>query len=258
VPLSPPRSAVRADSGFSLYLSAAARYGDRTANQPRCYERPVCTCRDTDRPTQKDMEIMITLNYRRAATSLAVVASVVLSGGLASPQASAAPDDNNPIPDPEMCFLQVPGAENRCVPACDGQAPTIAVPPGGGSFYPDAGLPQVIIGTNGDDRIFAAGDDDIICGLGGIDTIWGGGGEDRIFGGDDPDQIYGDEDDDFLVGGAGDDVLDGSENDDTMWGSAGDDYFDCDAGADTVDGGPGFDSVVSNGNCASVTRVENP
>jgi Ca2+-binding RTX toxin-like protein len=203
------------------------------------------------------MEIMIKLKFKRAAMSFAVVATVVLAGGLGSPLASAEPDDDNPIPDPEPCYMWVPGSEGRCLPACYGEAPTVGVPPGGGSFNAPPG-PQVIVGTSGDDRIFAADDDDIICGLAGVDSIWGGGGEDSIYGGDDGDVIHGDEDDDFLLGQGGGDIIYGDGDDDTIWGGGDADGLSCGPGVGSIDGGggPAIDFILPNEVCANVTRVE--
>jgi hypothetical protein len=192
----------------------------------------------------------------RAATSLAAVATLTLAGVAASSSASAAPDDS--LPGPEVCYMQVPGSEGHCVPACHGLAPTVGVPAGGATFYAPPG-PQVIVGTDGDDRIFADDDDDVICGRDGIDTIYAGGGDDIVYGDGNADQIYGEDDDDFILGGGGGDVLSGGDNDDILWGEGNADGLGCGRGVDTVDGGAGqaIDFILPNsGVCETITRVE--
>jgi Ca2+-binding RTX toxin-like protein len=103
---------------------------------------------------------------------------------------------------------------------------------------------DVIIGSDGDDRLDGLGGDDVICGGPGRDRIeagWGddavrgdtdddridgGPGYDTVVGDDGNDTVLGGPDHDFLVGGTGDDVMVGSDDDrtDKIDGSYGFDY----------------------------------
>jgi Ca2+-binding RTX toxin-like protein len=87
---------------------------------------------------------------------------------------------------------------------------------------------DVIIGSNGADRIDGRGGDDTICGAGGSDDIEGGDGDDILYGGTGFDNIHGDSGDDLLFGG--------SSNDDLFGGK----------GEDDLQGGTGTDTVIGN------------
>ena len=112
---------------------------------------------------------------------------------------------------------------------------------------------EVILGTNGDDKL---GDDNH------DDDRRGDGKEydddDRRDDGDDPesyyinggmgnDRIYGGYLNDFLVGGAGNDRLFGRQGDDTLLGGLGDDRLNGGRGNDTLVGGLGTDRFIFTG-----------
>ena len=87
---------------------------------------------------------------------------------------------------------------------------------------------DLLIGTPGDDFLFAGAGDDIVIGLPGNDRIFGEAGSD------------------FLIGGTGNDVVDGGTGDDLIFG---DDSRTAprDGGADVIRGGDGLDVVFAGG-----------
>lgn len=98
-----------------------------------------------------------------------------------------------------------------------------------------------VVGTPGDEVVFAGGGsdyvsggagDDVISGEAGADTLGGGAGDDTLLGGIGNDKLYGGTGDDYLLGGAGNDYLDGGSGNDTV-GSG--------SGGDTLIGGSGDD-----------------
>ncbi len=102
---------------------------------------------------------------------------------------------------------------------------------------------EVIIGSDGDDRIEGLGGDDMICGGPGRDRIDGGHGDDvvrgdteddRLDGGPGFDSVLGDHGHDTVAGGPGHDFLMGGTGDDIMVGSD-DDW------ADKIDAADDFD-----------------
>ena len=198
------------------------------------------------------------LNRNRVTvTSVAFLASLAFAG-LAVPAPASAIEDPLNQPPAEPCYwLPGPVPGGRCVPACDGEAPTVAVPSGGAPFYAPAG-PQVIVGTEGADNIYGADDGNVICGRGGIDVIHAGDGADVVYGDGDPDQIYGEGDDDWIYGGSGGDVIDGQEGDDWIYGQADADGLRCGPNLDNVTGGGGaaIDFFLPNVGCEFWQGVE--
>jgi Ca2+-binding RTX toxin-like protein len=65
----------------------------------------------------------------------------------------------------------------------------------------------ILIGTEGDDRLFGGDDDDSLYGFGGADLLRGLDGNDWLEGGDGDDNLYGGAGADTLAGGAGIDIL---------------------------------------------------
>jgi Ca2+-binding RTX toxin-like protein len=105
---------------------------------------------------------------------------------------------------------------------------------------------DLILGTDGRDRVFAhAGDDNIATFLG-RDVVFGGEGADNIAGGEGRDTLFGDAGDDVIAGGADADLIFGGDGDDQLFGEAGDDEIHGDAGDDLVDGGEGADSLTGD------------
>lgn len=82
---------------------------------------------------------------------------------------------------------------------------------------------DVIMGTPGDDVIWAGAGNDIVNGRGGDDIICGGPGRDKLIGARGNDVLIGGEGADRLRGGGGDDLLDGGTFRDRLAGGAGDD-----------------------------------
>ena len=120
----------------------------------------------------------------------------------------------------------------------------------------------MITGTEGDDRIFAAGGNDQVFALGGDDEAHGGDGNDFLDGGPGGfDNLFGEVGDDELTlatsdgggvasGGEGDDVLFGSDTsfsnfDNQLNGDTGDDDLHAGAVGSSANGGQGSDRLFS-------------
>jgi Ca2+-binding RTX toxin-like protein len=119
----------------------------------------------------------------------------------------------------------------------DVAAPVIAAP-----AVPDAaptGASDLLVGTDDDFIVRAAGGDDIVRGGKGDDQLYGGSGDDDLTGGEGDDLLDGGSSDDVLAGGAGDDILLGGSGDDTLNGSAGDDILTGGSGHDLFAFGDG-------------------
>ncbi len=136
------------------------------------------------------------------------------------------------------------------IPKCVGRYATVLL--GEDGFGQPTDGPDVIVGTNGADRIFAEAGDDFICARGGadvinggtgLDTIFGGRGADRILGGSGNDRIHGNSGDDRIVGGAGNDRIHGDTGRDAVTGGVGDDRIWGDGGSDTLSGSSGNDRL---------------
>lgn len=125
-----------------------------------------------------------------------------------------------------------------------------------------------IVGTEGDDTLFADVEDETIFGQAGNDILYGNLGDDTLFAEDGNDILYGDMGDDTLFeggndrlyGNAGDDILFGNAGNDTLYGGKGndfllgeegDDVLSGDLGDDTLAGGNGRDIFVLQSNSGS-------
>lgn len=104
-----------------------------------------------------------------------------------------------------------------------------------------------IIGTSGNDTIWALGGNDEVLSGTGADTVYGGGGNDEIYTGSGADQVHGEAGADFVMGGtendivnggSGDDVLRGEECNDVVYSYGGTNVYD---GSDELYGGDGND-----------------
>ncbi|SLN15942.1 RTX-I toxin determinant A from serotypes 1/9 [Roseovarius litorisediminis] len=94
--------------------------------------------------------------------------------------------------------------------------------------------PDIVNGTEGDDRLLGGASADQINGLGGNDLIKGAAGDDTIFGGEGNDTLEGGSGDDFLSGGSGVNSLNGGQGDDRLeWGGS-DDVYNGDVGRDVL------------------------
>lgn len=92
---------------------------------------------------------------------------------------------------------------------------------------------QVVVGTEGVDRLNGGSGSDLLCGSGGADVLLGGSGDDALYGGEGADR---------LAGGAGDDSLDGGGGTDALSGGSGDDLL---INGEAVEEGSGDDLTVS-------------
>ncbi|MFN1620470.1 calcium-binding protein [Vibrio rotiferianus] len=94
---------------------------------------------------------------------------------------------------------------------------------------------SVIVGLDGNDKIYAGAKDDLVIGGDGNDLIVGGKGNDVLKGG------HGN---DTMRGGTGDDVLLASHGDNRMHGGADNDRLIIGSGKNVVSGGSGEDKFV--------------
>lgn len=145
----------------------------------------------------------------------------------------------------------------------------LVVPAGGAPFFGTAGN-DVIVGTDGYDRIYGLAGDDTICGSDGGDLIYGDGGNDDIDGEGGTDTLFGGVGDDYILGGTNTasfpyhEALYGDDGVDYLRGQSGTDTLLCggisaswDPG-DIADGGTGMpgnlpeDDIVASGDCPSI------
>jgi hypothetical protein len=105
---------------------------------------------------------------------------------------------------------------------------------------------DLIIGTEGDDRLIGRAGEDCIYGLGGNDYLKGDSGGDEMHGGPGNDYLKGDSGRDVLFGDSGNDKLKGDSGDDELHGGVGRDFLLGDAGGDTLTGDEGDDRLCGN------------
>jgi Ca2+-binding RTX toxin-like protein len=119
---------------------------------------------------------------------------------------------------------------------------------------------EVLVGTAGDDLIYAGGGDDTVYGEDGNDTIFGGYGIDRLYGGNGSDTLYGGDNPDLMDGGSGDDFIYGESSGsdingaDQLIGGSGNDFVSGGVGIDKLSGGTGDDHVVGDGDTDPFTH----
>ena len=122
---------------------------------------------------------------------------------------------------------------------------------GNDTLYGDMGNDK-LDGGNGDDYLkggygndteLGGNGDDMAWGDGGNDTIKMGAGNDWADGGDGNDTMYGDDGDDTLLGKGGNDKIYGGNGNDKVFGGDGNDTVSGDNGDDYVYGGAGDDKV---------------
>jgi serralysin len=105
--------------------------------------------------------------------------------------------------------------------------------------------------------VYAGDGDDVVINRTGIPSmIDGGAGNDRLTGGSGADFIGGGAGNDRIRGGAGDDDLLGGDGDDRLRGQAGDDRLTGQDGRNRLDGGRDGDTCAA-GPLDAVTRCEN-
>ena len=122
-----------------------------------------------------------------------------------------------------------------------------------GDGYEIRGTPgrDVIVGSEGSDRLRGEGGNDLIC-AGEEDIVWGGPGNDHIVaagnatlrGGEDNDRLVGGMGTQRMYGGPGNDVLEGGDGDDVLLGGADRDVLSGGAGGDFVGGCDGHDVAL--------------
>ncbi len=100
---------------------------------------------------------------------------------------------------------------------------------------------DVIVGTEGADRLYGTAEGDSLYGKAGNDYLFGRAGDDKIDGGAGDDRLYGEDGNDSMVGGKGNDYLSGGAGDDRLDGGAGNDYLRGGDGNDSLVGGAGND-----------------
>ncbi|MGH2694083.1 MAG: choice-of-anchor Q domain-containing protein [Actinomycetota bacterium] len=110
-----------------------------------------------------------------------------------------------------------------------------------GDVHPRCGLPRVICGTDGPDRLVGGPEDNEIYGGGGEDVCIGGGGNDTIDCGRGNDDLRGGGGRDRLIGRGGGDTLRGGRGRDVLRGGRGRDLLIGGPQRDVCRGGPGRD-----------------
>jgi hypothetical protein len=214
-----------------------------------------------------------TARIRRVA--LLSGASLALTGVAFAPQAGA---NGAPAPNPTgQVLTPTPVGGGQVIESpplgalCFGRPVTLFVPAGGADFHgsSDPAVIDVILGTSGEDRIYAEDGNDFVCGGDAYDYIEAGPGNDWIDGEQDGDSLYGGTGTDVIYGGAGGDLLLGDEGDDILFGQREDDEFACDqypgvpgeGQSDVADGGLGVNDNLIGGpgsGCESAVNIEYP
>lgn len=121
----------------------------------------------------------------------------------------------------------------------------------------NAGLNQVVFGTDdsdvmrgvrGSDRMYGGAGDDVLLGGSGADHLEGGAGADVVMGGAGNDELLGNQGDDDLDGGAADDTVQAGSGDDMVTGGRGNDRLEGGRGRDTyvLDAGDGSDTILDS------------
>lgn len=108
---------------------------------------------------------------------------------------------------------------------------------------------NLLIGSDGDDTVFAGNQGDIVFGLQGDDEIFGGNAKDELYGGSGDDYLFGNHGKDELFGGTGNDVLTGGKGSDVLTGGEGSDtfIFDAQSGSDIITDIMQQDTIVFEG-----------
>ena len=115
----------------------------------------------------------------------------------------------------------------------------------------DDDKPDVVKGTDENDKltggsgasdVYGKDGNDLIYGGKGKDRLWGGYGDDIAYGQEGDDKVYGEQGDDFLYGDAGNDYLLGGDGQDELYGGSGDDVLDGKEEGDKMYGGEGSDT----------------
>ena len=116
-----------------------------------------------------------------------------------------------------------------------------SAPPVSGNVPTEQG--ELLILTDGDDRVFALGGNDVVYGKAGADFIDGGNGNDWLIGGTGDDHLVGANGNDKLDGGDGKDLLEGGNDADILRGGGGNDTLQAGNEADIAYGAVGDDLI---------------
>lgn len=104
----------------------------------------------------------------------------------------------------------------------------------------------VVVGTEGDDILYARASGGRVEGLGGDDILTGSDFGDRLFGGDGNDDLFGGDGADTLFANSGDDYAEGEGGRDLLKGGLGDNVLRGGDGADTIEGSGGNDTIAGD------------
>src|SRR5262245_25507707 len=99
--------------------------------------------------------------------------------------------------------------------------------------------PEILVGGEGDDRLYGGNGDGSLDGGAGDDNLRGHKGDDTLLGGLDDDHLRGDAGNDLLDGGAGSDLVDGGTDDDVAVYRMAENL----GAHDQYEGGRGFDTL---------------
>lgn len=120
---------------------------------------------------------------------------------------------------------------------------------------PEAAAPNLIEGTDGNDRLVGTDMADLIQSNGGKDRVLAGAGDDVVYlgdenwsradGGDGNDVLNGGQGHDILYGDAGNDILNGGAGSDALYGGDGNDTLNGGTGRDNLFGGAGDDILLA-------------
>ena len=115
-----------------------------------------------------------------------------------------------------------------------------------GSFVTGTDYYDYMIGSEGNEFIFADGEGDRILAGNGKDMIFGDSGNDAIFGEEGNDYISGGAGNDYINGGVGNDYIDGGAGDDFMDGGSGNDiyFFRPGSGKDSIMDSEGNNTII--------------
>ncbi len=170
----------------------------------------------------------MTLSIRIAQLAALVAALALGIAGMTTLAHGQAQPPNPCLPAAAPGQVQAPGAARGATP------PSKPEP---------AAAPQILEGTDQDDRLTGGTGDDWLLGKTGSDVLSGCGGEDKVDGGDGDDRIDGGADADIVDAGAGRDIVIGSDGNDTLDGGDNEDLIDGGNGDDDIDGGDDNDAI---------------
>ncbi len=133
-----------------------------------------------------------TRRYRAAAVGTGALVAALVTGGVGTGVAAAAPAPRTPASVCDQAIAQAGTGHGRY-----GHYRLVLAPAVGGSGS------DVVVGTPGNDYLFGGSGNDVLCGLGGDDVLDGGSGSDVLDGGSGVDQLIGGSGYDTLVNGEG-------------------------------------------------------